>query len=217
MRLLILGASGGCGRWATRLAAHDGHRVTAFVRPATRFEPPHGVTVERGDPLDHTELARVAREHDAVISCIGPQRTHPLNPWSPLRQPTGAAARSATSIVAALSQAGVRRCVAISAAGVGDSRPTMNVPMRWMLRHSTIGQMYADLEAMEQVLRQSELDWLAIRPVTLIDARPSTRARIVPRYRATSVVGRGDVAAWLVRSACAPELPALRTPMIGWW
>jgi uncharacterized protein YbjT (DUF2867 family) len=190
--------------------------VTAFVRPATAFNPPPGVTVERGDALDHLALERVARDQDAVISCIGPQRTNPRNPWSPLRPPPRAATRSATAVAAALSQADVRRFVAISAAGVGDSRSAMNAAMRWMLRHSTIGEMYADLEAMERVLAQSTLDWLSVRPVTLVDAGPSTRARIVSRYRATSIVGRADVAAWLVRSACARELPARRTPMIGW-
>ena len=40
MRILVLGASGGCGKWATWLAAADGHAVTALVRPATRFDPP---------------------------------------------------------------------------------------------------------------------------------------------------------------------------------
>ena len=217
VRLLILGASGGCGRWATRIAAAEGHHVTAFVRPTTPYEPPAGVVVERGDALDPGELGRVARDQDAVISCIGPQRTNPRNPWAPLRPPARPAERSARAAVTALSHGDVRRFVAISAAGVGDSRGSMNAPMRWMLRHSTIGNMYEDLEAMEEVLRRSALDWLAVRPVTLVHARPSTRARIVSRYRATSIVGRADVAAWLVKAACAQELPASRTPMIGWW
>ena len=68
--------------------------------------------------------------------------------------------------------------VAAAAAGVGESPPDTNALMRWLLRSSTIGEMYADLEAMEAVCRASGLDWQAVRPVTLVDATaPSTRAR----------------------------------------
>jgi uncharacterized protein YbjT (DUF2867 family) len=77
--------------------------------------------------------------------------------------------------------------------------------------------MYADLEAMERVLRESDLDWQAVRPVTLITGGGSRPARILPRYRAHSVVGRNAVAAWLLRSATDPAPIAVRTPMIGWW
>jgi len=217
MRILILGASGRCGRWATQLAVNDGHHVTAFIRPTTPFQPPLGVVVERGNALAASDLERVVHGQDAVISCIGPQRTSPRNPWAPLRPPPNCAVRSAAAAVSALGAVRVRRFVAISAAGAGDSLPAANSAIRWLLRHSTIGAMYADLEAMEAVLRQSDLEWLAVRPVTLVDARPSRRAKVLARYRVLSIVGRADVAAWLVRAAVAPVLPPLRTPMIGWW
>ncbi|MGQ0641576.1 MAG: NAD(P)H-binding protein [Gemmatimonadaceae bacterium] len=70
-------ASGGVGRWATRLAAAAGHSVTAFLRPGTSFEPPADVTVERGSATEAADLTRVVRQQDAIISCIGPQRVNP--------------------------------------------------------------------------------------------------------------------------------------------
>jgi uncharacterized protein YbjT (DUF2867 family) len=151
--LLILGASGGCGRWATRLAAEQGHHVTALVRPQTPFKPPAGVIVRLGNPLDPSDLSAAAAGQDAVISCIGPQRSNPRNPWSPLRPPLGVAELSAAAAVEAVDGSSARRFVCISAAGVGDSATAMNGVMRWLVRHSTIGAMYADLDAMEQVLR----------------------------------------------------------------
>ena len=72
--------------------------------------------------------------------------------------------------------------------------------------------MYADLAAMEAVYRASPLDWLAVRPVTLVDARaPSTNARVVPRFRMVSTIGRADVAAWLLRAVSGPQPIADRT------
>jgi uncharacterized protein YbjT (DUF2867 family) len=111
----------------------------------------------------------------------------------------------------------IRRFVAISAAGVGDSATSANVVINWLVRHSTVGEMYADLHAMEQVLAGSQLDWLAVRPVTLVNAAPSNRTKRLKQYRATSVVGRADVAAWLLRAATDPDPVVDRTPMIGWW
>jgi uncharacterized protein YbjT (DUF2867 family) len=216
MRLLVLGASGGCGRWTTQLAAADGHDVTALVRPETAFDAPRGVTVERGSALDPDCLARVCKIKDVVISCVGPQRANPSNPWSPLRPPPNVAEKSARAAIGALEANGLKRFVAISAAGVGDSASAINPIMTFLIRRSTVGVMYADLDRMEQVLRQSQLDWYAVRPVTLVNRAPSSRTREIARFGMTTVIGRADVASYLLRVAIGALTPTSRTPMIGW-
>ena len=70
---------------------------------------------------------------------------------------------------------------------------------------------------MEQTFRQSSLDWAAVRPVPLVNAAPSSRAKVVRRFGALSVIGRGDVAQWLIRVATSAEPIVDRTPMIAWW
>ena len=217
MKLLVLGASGGCGRWATRLAAEAGHDVVAMVRPPTTFAAPAGVTVVRGSALDPRDLSRILDGRDAVISCVGAQRVNPRNPWSPLRPPLRVAELAARALVDALGASTTCRVAAISAAGVGDSFDAVNGVMRFLVRHSTVGAMYADLATMEEIFRASRLDWTAVRPVTLIDARPSTRARVIERFRLSSVIARADVAAWLLETATGGAEARSRTPMIGWW
>jgi uncharacterized protein YbjT (DUF2867 family) len=216
MRIVILGASGGVGHWVTRLAAADGHTVTALVRPGRAFDPPRGVRVLRGSALDERDLANALAGQDALISCLGAQRTQSWNPWAPLRPPAQVAEPSARAIVSVAPAARVRRIVVISAAGVGDSLVRTNAALRWLLRHSTVGAMYADLGRMEALLGASALDWVAVRPVTLVNAPRSSRARRLLRYRTLSIVGRADVAAWLLRLAIDPRVDD-RTPMIGWW
>jgi len=107
--------------------------------------------------------------------------------------------------------------VAISAAGVGEGFEHTTVVMRWLIRKSTVGKMYRDLEAMERIFRESTLDWVAVRPVTLVDAKPSNRTKVVHRFRLVSMIGRADVASWLLRVATDPAPVVDRTPMIGWW
>jgi len=217
MKLLVIAASGGIGRWVARLARAQGHDVVALVREGTPYRPPEGVKVQVGSALDPSALRRALEGREAAISCLGPQRVHPVSPWSRLREPLRVAELAARALVEAAAGTGIRRVAAISAAGVGDSGPRVNAPMRLLIRKSTIGEMYADLGAMEGVLRASDLDWLAVRPVTLFGSRPMRRARRLERYRAHSVVGRADVAEWLLAAACDPAPAAERTPMIGWW
>lgn len=217
MRIVVLGASGGVGRWVTRLAAVAGHAVTALVREGRAFDAPDSVRVIRGSALDPVDLMRAAAGQDVLISCLGAQRTQTWNPWAPLREPAEVAAPSAQAMARVLPSTTVRRVVVVSAAGVGDSLARTNGLMRWMLRHSTIGRMYADLGRMEDVLRASALDWIAVRPVTLVNASPTSRTRRLSRYRSASVVGRADVAAWLLRVATTVTADGDRTPMIGWW
>jgi putative NADH-flavin reductase len=217
MRLLILGASGGVGRWVAKFASAAGHDVTAFVRPETHYDPPSGVRLERGSVLSAEDLAKVVGGHDAIISCIGAQRSNKWNLWSPLRPPPHVAERTARALVTALAGSRGRRVVAISAAGVGEGIKHTTIVMRWLIRKSTVGKMYRDLEAMERIFGESTLDWVSVRPVTLVDAKPSNRAKVLHRYRLVSMIGRADVAAWLLKVATDPAPVTDRTPMIGWW
>ena len=50
MRLLVLGASGQCGRILVELAAAAGHQVSAQLRDGADYTPPPGVAALRGDP-----------------------------------------------------------------------------------------------------------------------------------------------------------------------
>lgn len=218
MKLIVFGASGQCGQWVVRLTKLRGHDVTAFARPATAYAVPDGVRVVRGDVLDPVSVADAVAGHDAILSCLGPQRVSPINPFSSLRSPRAFSERSAANIVAAAKAANIQRVGAISAAGVGDSAGRFSAAMRWLLTHSTIGEMYQDLGRMEQLYAASSLDWFAIRPVTLINAKPSKRARLVQRFGSFSVIGRADVAQWMLDALDQPAAEwQSRTPMIGWW
>jgi uncharacterized protein YbjT (DUF2867 family) len=197
VKLLILGASGGVGRWATRLAAEKGHRVRVLVRPAAAFDPPPGVEVMRGEALDPGTLERAVAGVDAVLCCLG-QRRSGRSPWSRPLSPADLMERVIRLLIPAMSDAHVRRLVVVSAGGVAESEAQLTGPTRWLVRQGRIGEAYRDLAAMERALADSGLDWLAARPVTLIDGGPTGQAREVERYRFTSTVRRSDVAAWML-------------------
>jgi uncharacterized protein YbjT (DUF2867 family) len=214
MRLLVLGASGGCGQWLALLAASRGHQITALVRPSATLEAAPNVHVRRGNPMDPAVLADVIADQDAVASCIGIRRAAKW-PWAPLRSPADLTDRVATVLVPAMQRAGVRRLVAISAGGVGDSNRQLTPFVRWLLSRGTIGVSYADLARMESVLSASDLDWLAVRPVTLKSGKPTGKAGPISRFGLFSTIRRGDVAAWMLAALEEPQHFAEHTVLLG--
>ena len=64
MKLLVIGASGHCGHWVTRLASEQGHQVTAFDTklrtaagvPMRAHSLVHGVTLAESPASATTRL-----------------------------------------------------------------------------------------------------------------------------------------------------------------
>ena len=214
MKLLILGASGGVGNWLTRLAAQAGHDVTAMVRPGSPFDPPAGVRVIRGEVLDPHALVAALEGQSAVASCLGLRRTSKL-PWAPLLSPPDLTASVAQMLASAMPQAGVRRLVAISAGGVAESITKLTTPVRWMVSAGNVGTAYRDLAEMERIVASGRLDWLAVRPVTLVDGPPTGRVGKVERYGLFSIIRRADVAAWMLGALARPTPFIEQTIMLG--
>ena len=214
MRLLILGASGGCGQWLARLAAERGHDVTALVRRDASLEPHAGVTVRHGDPTDALQLDAVVAGHEAVLSCLGLRRAG-RSPWAPLQSPPDLTERVTRQLVPAMQRNEVRRLVAISAGGVGDSRDRLSWPVKRLVDTGNVAVAYRDLAQMEAVLAESDLDWCVARPVTLVDGAPTGNAREVERYGLASTIRRSDVAHWMLGVAEREETIDARRVLLG--
>jgi uncharacterized protein YbjT (DUF2867 family) len=149
------------------------------------------------------EVVRDAvRGADAVLSAVGARTGADAE--------AGVARRSTEAIVEAMQATGVRRIVVVSAASVGTvASPGRPRPPRFnpgdgvVMRHViaplakvAFRRQYADLARMEDVLRDSGLDWTVSRPPRLLDVR------LWPRYRTAEdrnvrtglFIARADVA-----------------------
>ena len=210
VRLIVFGASGGCGSQFVTQAAARGHQVTAIVRAATRYQAPDGVAVVRGDVLDPSFVASVVPGHDAVASCVGIRYTHP---WAKRESPDDFISRATTHIVSGMKASSLRRVSVISAAGVGDSRPARNLVIRLLIATSNVGVGYADLARVEEILKASGLDWQAVRPIRLSGGTGTGRPRITDRFPASRTISRADVAAFMLAELERPAFTE-RTPMI---
>lgn len=214
MRLLVLGASGGIGRWLVRLAAARGHVVTALVRDSATLAAPDGVRLRRGDVTDPAVLDVALPGQDVVLSALGLRRAG-RSPWAALESPRDLVAHTMRVLVAAMRRHGVPRVAIVSAAGVGDSLARCSLAVRGLVGAGNVAVAYRDLAEAEAVLAASDRDWLAVRPVTLLDGPPARAARPVARYRLTSAIRRAEVATWMLDAAERPDGFAERRVMLG--
>jgi uncharacterized protein YbjT (DUF2867 family) len=214
MKLLVLGASGVTGSWLVPFAAQAGHQVTALIRPTSAFEAPTGARVVRGNVLDPDVLAASVEGQDAIASCLGLRRSS-KNPWAPLLSPPNLMTQVTSLLVPTMVRAAVRRVVAMSAGGVAESITQLSTPVQWVVGAGNIGVAYRDLADMERQLSASRLDWLVVRPVTLVNGRPTGRAARVDRFGLFSIIRRADVATWMLGALSRPTPYVEHTVLIG--
>ncbi len=186
MQIAILGATGGIGGHVLDWALQAGHPVHALARDPQALSPAAGLTVTRGDALDETAVAEVIDGADAVVSALGPRGA----------KAPGLLAGAAGNAVAAMQKTGARRLVCVSAAGAyitGD--PNMNWLIKTILPR-VLARQFADVRAMEDVIRASDLDWTLVRATRLINRPGTGRYRVSPDYSPAggSKIARADVA-----------------------
>ncbi len=194
-RILVIGASSGIGRETCASALEAGSLVRGFARSITRRDFRHeAFEAVAGDALDREAMVRAMEGCDAVVQSLG-IRADPatlLAPVSLFSQATGV-------MLEAMAQNGVRRVVAVTGYGIGDSRRALALPER-IAFEAVMGRVAADKERQEDLLRASDAHWTILRPgfLTRAVSCPSARLRVDPADWRNGFVSRRDVAAQIV-------------------
>jgi putative NADH-flavin reductase len=211
MKLTIIAATGGIGRRILEQAVDAGHDVTAVVRnPKKLTREVRSVTADLA-AVDPAATESAVAGADAVLSGLGPRSN----------AEAGVTWRGTLAIVQAMQATGVRRIVVVSAAPIGTvpspgrPSPPKHDPgdgffMRNLfspLTRAAFRKTYADLALMEDVLRDSGLDWTVIRPPRLTDKPRSGAYRTAygQNLRRGFFVSRADVADLMLRVLDQPE------------
>lgn len=198
MRIVVFGATGGTGRHLVAQALAAGHRVTAFTRNAAAIPPQPGLAIFSGDSRDAGAVAQAVSGHDAVVCALGGR------PW---RRREFVCSNAIRHIVAAMTACRVRRIVAMSTFGAGDTRAHVGALARHVLFGVVLRSEVADKEAMERALAATDLDWTVVRVGLLADrpARGAWRAADDGSIRAMRRIARADVATFMLRSLASDE------------
>ena len=160
--VLIVGASRGIGLETVRLALKAGHSVRALARSATSIHL-HDPRLEKldSDALDRGTVERALEGVHAVIQTLGvsPNPEHILGGTHLFSEAT-------RILVDATEAKGVKRLISVTGLGAGNSRGHGGLlydAALWLF----LGQIYADKDAREWIIRRSHLDWTIVRPSVL--------------------------------------------------
>ena len=197
MKIVIFGAAGATGRIVVERALAQGHEVTAFDLHTASLTIQHPkLTLIQGDIFNLSQVEAAIAGQDVVISVLGvrPGVTIPV------------CSEGTKNIIEAMQKQGVKRFICQSgfvvAALDGEWREVPYLPIILPF-FPKVKAMFADKVLQEQEIRQSDLDWIIVRPARLTDGprtgeyKVSDPLSIGPRAK----ISRTDVADFLLKQA----------------
>ncbi|MGF7043002.1 NAD(P)-dependent oxidoreductase [Mucilaginibacter lappiensis] len=170
MKILILGATGRTGRLIVEEALKQGYDLNVLVRDKSKISfNSKSINVFQGTPTRSPDLAAAMQGCDLIISALGIVRASDA-PWSKLITAKNFISESIKNAIAEAGQQNVKRLITISAWGVGDTKKQIPFWLRWLIKYTNMGPVYAEHEVEEKLLANSDLNWTAVRPVALNDS-----------------------------------------------
>ncbi len=160
MNVVVFGASGNIGREISRELVSRGHRVTGVTRGG-EIQDFDG-TVQPGNATDPDQVAHISRNHDAIISAVGPR--HGVDDGTTLFIDV------ALGLIGGARLAHVQRVIVVGGAGSLEVAPgvrlvdTPEFPEAWKqdaLAQATSLEMYRGVD---------DLEWTYVSPAAIIES-----------------------------------------------
>jgi putative NADH-flavin reductase len=196
MKIVVFGANGATGQHVTKQALAEGHRVTAVTRHPEAF-PLQGLRLQVmwGDVYDLASVEQAVAGQDAVLSTLGVPFT---------RKPITVYSHGIAHIIAAMNRYGVRRLACISSSATGGDHDTgggfLFDKVLQPIVISTIGRTtYADMARMETLVKNSDLEWVIVRPSGLFDTPVVTDYQVAETEIRGQFTSRTDLADFMLR------------------
>jgi putative NADH-flavin reductase len=196
-KVLIIGASRGIGLETVKAALLAGHNVRALARSAASI-PVQNAGLEKvpGNALDSSTIRSVLEGVDVVVQTLGVD----IAPRS-IFERTTLFSQSTRILVDAMKIADVKRLIAVTGLGAGDSRGHGGLLYDAVVFPLFLKRVYDDKDVQEWIIRSSGLDWTIVRPGLLTNRPASGRYRILTAAHnwRFGLISRADVADFIVR------------------
>jgi putative NADH-flavin reductase len=188
MKIAIFGANGKTGILTVFQALDKGHHVTAFTRDPAKVTISHrNIRIVQGDILEYEKVRQVVEGQEAIISALGNDKKGRKTTLS----------EGTANILRAMEECHVRRFICMSAAGI--FRNDAGFVFGKIIIPLFLKQVYEDKIRQMNIIKQSNLEWVIIRPVGLTDAPKTGSYKITPDKPASSRIPRADVADFMLK------------------
>ena len=196
-KVLIIGASRGIGLETVRAALRAGHSVRALARSVASMPIQNaGLDKVSGNALDCDTIRKTLRDIEVVIQTLGVD----ISPLA-IFERTTLFSQSTRILVDAMKAGGVKRLIAVTGLGAGDSRGHGGFLYDAIAFPLLLKRVYDDKDVQERIIRSSGLDWTIARPGLLANGPATGNYRVLNRQKdwGFGVISRADVADFLVR------------------
>ncbi|WP_130734028.1 NAD(P)-dependent oxidoreductase [Flavobacterium sp. J27] len=166
-KILLYGATGRTGELVLKLALDKGYSITALVRNPNKLNFVHNnLTVIKGLPTVSQDIERAILNCDVVINTLSALSEKESMSFKKIDAPHTLEKMMHYTIESMLKY-NVKRIITLSSIGVGDSWKYAPWFMKLFIKISNFKIVFTDHNAQEQLLRNSTLDWIILRPVGL--------------------------------------------------
>ena len=205
--IALFGASGRTGREILKQALTLKYKVTALVRNKACISLTHpNLTLIEGTPERMEDVEKTIANTTCVMVALNISRRSDF-PWAEVITPEYLLRNAMKNIVLAMETIRVTRIITISAWGVYDSYQDIDPVLKFLINYSKIGITYRGHEEQEQVLRNSDLNWTAVRPVNL--KNNSQFKQVIERHnnrnKLKMTLGRNDLAKYMLDILNKPQ------------
>jgi putative NADH-flavin reductase len=162
LHIVVIGANGGTGKEFTQQALDAGHRVTAIVRTPEKLVMEHpNLKIVKGDVLQASGFENEIENIDVIISALGVHSQKPTTIYS----------QGITNIISAMKNKNIKRifCISAQAIEISPAIPLWQKIVTKYILQRIFKNTYEDTRLMEQIIKQSNLDFTIMRPPMLKD------------------------------------------------
>jgi putative NADH-flavin reductase len=207
MNLLIIGATRGIGLQLLDQALRAGHAVTALLRHPEKLPGPRDrLQVIQGDILDITSVRQAMAGQEAVCLTVGTGVTF---------KPVKVFSEGTKNVLEAMGENGVRRLVAVTGIGAGDSKGHGGFFYDRLFNPLLLRTIYADKDRQEALIRASDTEWTIVRPGLLTNGPLTGIYRVITDLAGVTAgkISRADVAHFILAELAAPRY-LQQTPLL---
>jgi putative NADH-flavin reductase len=199
MNITIIGASAGVGFEAVKIALQRKHTVTTLSRSEINLPSQINLTTLKGSATNKIDLKKSIENADAVIVALGTgKRIKKTTLYSDF----------AKLLVEVQKEMPTRiPFIILTGFGAGESGKFINGFIMKMVFKFLLKNIYDDKTKMEEIISQSNMKWVIVRPGLLKDKPLSEKYRVENKlFQGLSIgnINRADVADFLVKQAENP-------------
>ena len=202
MNIVVFGANGQTGQLLTKQALAEGHTVTAVTQHPDTFPlRDERLQVKKGDVFNPSSVEQAVAGQEAVLSTLGV-------PYS--RREITVYSQGIAHIAQAMDCYKVRRLICVSSSAVGPRHDTGGgfvfdkVFLPFFI--NVVGRtLYEDMTRMERLVKNTDLDWIIVRPSGLFHTPAITDYQVAEEYIRGQFTSRADLADFMLRQITDPK------------